>query len=159
MNYEDDIKIDESALDMEWLDQPSLMMKYARHAAECRMELDKAKEELELTKAELDKEIRSKSEKFGIEKITDKVVENTIPMQPQYKLASKNYINARFESDVAYGAVKAMETRKEALENLGRLLGLQYFAGPRMPHDLQEERSAKQKSVNQVIVSKFKRGR
>ncbi len=157
MNYEDDIKIDETALDVEWLNQATLMLKYARHAAECRMELDKAKEELELTKSELDKEIRSKPEKFGIEKITDKVVENTIPMQPQYKMASKNFINARFESDVAYGAVKAIEARKDALENMGRLLGLQYFAGPKMPRDIHEERVAKQKGANQAVT--LKRGR
>ena len=157
MNYEDDIKIDESSLDVEWLDQPSLMMKYARHAAQCRLEMDKAKEALELVKAELDKEIRSFPDRFGIEKITDKVVENTIPMQPAYKEAINNFIKARFESDVAYGAVKAMETRKDALENLGRLMGLQYFAGPRMPRDLHEERTAKQTKANQTVT--FKRGR
>jgi hypothetical protein len=157
MNYEDDIKIDESSLDVEWLDQPSLMMKYARHAAQCRLEMDKAKEALELVKAELDKEIRSFPDRFGIEKITDKVVENTIPMQPDYKEAINNFIKARFESDVAYGAVKAMETRKDALENLGRLMGLQYFAGPRMPRDLHEERTAKQTKANQTVT--FKRGR
>jgi hypothetical protein len=157
MNYENDIKIDESSLDVEWLDQPSLMMKYARHAAQCRLEMDKAKEALELVKAELDKEIRTFPDRFGIEKITDKVVENTIPMQPDYKEAINNFIKARFESDVAYGAVKAMETRKDALENLGRLMGLQYFAGPKMPRDLYEERSSKQKSANKAIT--FKRGR
>lgn len=157
MNYEDDIKIDESSLDVEWLDQPSLMMKYARHAAQCRLEMDKAKEALELVKAELDKEIRTFPDRFGIEKITDKVVENTIPMQPDYKEAINNFIKARFESDVAYGAVKAMETRKDALENLGRLMGLQYFAGPRMPRDLHEERTAKQTKANQTVT--FKRGR
>lgn len=159
MNYEDDIQIDEQSLDIEWLNQPALMLKYARHAAQCRLELDKAKEALELVKAELDKEIRSFPDRFGIEKITDKVVENTIPMQPDYKEMSANFINARFESDVAYGAVKAIEARKDALENMGRLLGLQYFAGPKMPRDLHEERSAKQKSANQAVVSRFKRGK
>ena len=34
MNYEKEILIDESALDVEWLEQPRLMMRYTRHAAE-----------------------------------------------------------------------------------------------------------------------------
>ena len=36
MNYEQDIRIDETSLDVEWLDQPSLMMTYARHSAKSR---------------------------------------------------------------------------------------------------------------------------
>lgn len=157
MNYEEDLRIDETALDVEWLNQPTLMMKYARHAAQCRLELDRAKEALELVKSELDKEIRSFPERFGIEKITDKVVENTIPMQIDYKEMNLAYINAKFESEVAYGAVKAVEARKDALENMGRLLGLQYFAGPKMPRDLHEERASKQKVANKSVT--FKRGR
>lgn len=162
MNYEDDIKIDETALDVEWLEQPSLMMKYAQLAAEMRSEMDKAKEALELVKSELDKDIRSNPEKYGLEKITDKVVENTIPTQNDYRRASKRYLDAKFNSDIAFGAVKAVDARKDALENLVRLHGQQYFAGPKVPRDLSSEterRREKQKMVNQSIGSVLKRGR
>lgn len=156
MNYEEDIKIDDTALDVEWLEQPGLMLRYSRHAANARMEVDKAKEAFELTKAELDKEIRSYPDRFGIEKITDKVVENTLPMQKDYKEASERLINAKFELDVANGALRAMEARKDALENLARLLGLQYFAGPKIPRNLSEEKESRQTKINSSIANKIR---
>jgi hypothetical protein len=120
------------------------------------MEVDKAKEAFELTKAELDKEIRSYPDRFGIEKITDKVVENTLPMQKDYKEASERLINAKFELDVANGALRAMEARKDALENLARLLGLQYFAGPKIPRNLSEEKESRQAKINSSIANKMR---
>jgi hypothetical protein len=157
MNYEEDIRIDESALDVEWLDQPSLMMKYARNAAEARLELDRAKEALELAKAELDREVRSNPEAFGMEKLTESAVQNTIILQEAYIGANDNFIQAKFKADIAQGAVRAFDARKDALENLGRLLGLQYFAGPKMPRDLLEEREQRNKELNVKVGNKMSR--
>jgi len=157
MNYEEDIRIDESALDVEWLDQSSLMMKYARNAAEARLELDRAKEALELTKAELDREVRSNPEAFGMEKLTESAVQNTIILQEAYIGANDNFIQAKFKADIAQGAVRAFDARKDALENLGRLLGLQYFAGPKMPRDLLEEREQRNKELNVKVGNKMSR--
>jgi hypothetical protein len=156
MNYEEDIRIDESALDVEWLEQPSLMLKWGRYTATVRIDYDKAKESLELTRAELDKEIRMSPDAFDIEKITDKVVENTIPMQDAYKTVSMSFIKAKFELEIAQAAMRAMDARKDALENLVRLNGQQYFAGPKMPRDLAWERDEKLKRKNAAIAAKIK---
>lgn len=157
MNYEADIEINETELDVEWLDQPALMMRYARYLADVKMAFDKVKERLELVKAELDKVIRTNPERFDIEKITDKVVENTIPMQATYKEASEALINAKYEMEMTYGAVKAIDARRDALENLVRLHGQQYFAGPQEPRDLHWERDKKRARVNEKIATKIKR--
>jgi hypothetical protein len=159
MNYEDDIRIDETALDIEWLDQPALFLRYSRHAALKEKEKDEAKEALDLVKAELDKEIRSFPDRFGLEKITDKAVENTIPMQPDYKEASENFIQAKYEWNIAKGAVDAFNQRKEALENLSRLNGQNYFAGPKVPRDIKEQRKAFQEKMNVKIGEKIRRNR
>jgi len=42
MNYEDDVWIDDSALDVEWLQQAELAMKYVKYYAECRRTLTRA---------------------------------------------------------------------------------------------------------------------
>lgn len=157
MNYEQDIKIDETMLDVEWLEQPSLFMKYARHAALKEKEKDETKEQFELCKAELDKEIRSFPDRFGLEKITDKVVENTILLQPDYKEASENFLQAKFEWMVAKGAVDSFNQRKEALENLVKLNGQSYFAGPQVPRNLHEQRELRQKEINSRIGRKMER--
>jgi hypothetical protein len=161
MNYEQDIMIDPDALDVEWGNQASLMMKYARFLANTRMVLDKAKEALDIVKAELDKDIRSNPDRYGLEKITDKVVENTIPLSQEYKAASERLINAKYEADIAYGAVKSIDARKDALENLVRLHGMQYFAGPSVPRDLSFEmqKHEKQKASNRQIGEAMTEGR
>jgi hypothetical protein len=157
MNYEEDIKIDETALDIEWLEQPKLFMRYARYAAETQKMLDLAKTNLDLVKAELDKAVRENPDKFGIEKLTETVVLNTILSLPEYKEANEKYINAKFEAEIAKSAVRAFEQRKEALENLVRLHGQQYFAGPKVPRDLTAEREKLQKRVDEQVSKNLNR--
>jgi predicted ATP-dependent endonuclease of OLD family len=117
------------------------------------MVLDQKKEALDLVKAHLDQEIRSNPSEFGIEKITEQVMLNTIIDQVPYKEAFAEYLEAKFEADVAQGAVRAFDARKDALENLVRLNGQQYFAGPKMPRNLTQERERKQEEVTQLNAS------
>ena len=153
MNYEQDIRIDETSLDVEWLGQPMLMIKYARHAADCRMNLDLAKERVDFVKAELDKNIREKPSSFKIEKLTESAIQNIILTQEKYMDAEEKLIHARYELDIANAAVRALDARKDALENLVRLHGQQYFAGPRIPRDLKAEvEKREQKQVNANIT-------
>jgi len=159
MNYEDDIRIDETALDVEWLEQATLMIKYAKHAAVMRQRLDLAKELLDLVRAELDKEIRSNPERFDIDKITETVVQNTIIQQDRFKKANENLINTKFETDIAQSAVRAMDARKDALENLVRLHGQQYFAGPKVPHNITELREQRQREADQIVGQRLTRRR
>jgi|ADurb_Cas_03_Slu_FD_contig_123_38984_length_8142_multi_4_in_2_out_2_6 hypothetical protein len=159
MNYEEDIKIDETALDVEWLGQPKLMLRYAQHAAKMRMETDIAKEKLDIMRAELDKEVRMNPDSFDIAKITEATVLAAIISDSRYQKANKAYLEAKYESDIAQSAVRAFDARKDALENLVRLHGQQYFAGPKMPRDLSfEVRQAEStRSANSAIKSRMAR--
>jgi len=159
MNYETDIVIDEQSLDIEWLEQPRLMLKYARHASEAKKKLDQAKEKLDLVKSELDREIRMNPDEFDLAKVTDSAVSATIPTCAKYKDASEAFIQAKFEADIAMNAVYAFNARKDALENLVKLYGQQYFAGPKMPRDITWERQAHAEKVNAGVASKLKRTR
>lgn len=161
MDYEKDITIDETALDVEWLNQPKLMMRYGKLSAKAELSVSVAKQNLEVTKAELDKEIRSNPEKFGIEKMTETAVANTIISNPEYKDAMETYNTAVYELSMAKAAVRAFEHKKEALENLVRLFGQQYFAGPTMPRDLSQEkqRFERQKETNVSVSGSLKRNR
>lgn len=157
MNYEKDIKIDEDALDIEWLEQPSLMLKYIKLQTQLQKEEELAKEKFELVKAELDKKIRSNPEKFELAKITDSVIQYTILLQNDYTNANTIYIDAKFENNIAKGAVRAMDVRKQSLENLVKLYGQGYFAGPKVPRDLTWEREERQKRVDKNVGEKLRR--
>ncbi len=160
MYYEKDVNIDPNSLDVEWLEQPNLMLKYGRIAAQTKLDMDKAKEKLEVVKAELDKDIRLNPEKYDIAKLTESVVASTILLQPEYKEASEAYIEATYEFNMARYAVQAISDRKDALENLVKLHGMQYFAGPSVPRDLSKEWGAKQKQkkVDSKIRMQRERG-
>lgn len=145
INYEEDVVIDESMLDVEWLDQPRMMMKYTQYAAEARKRLDEAKEAMDVKYAELDRDIRDNPSDFELEKITETIVQETIKRQEDYKEAVQEWIDAKYEWEMATAAVRAMDQRKVALENLVRLHGMSYFAGPSAPRDLTEERENAEK--------------
>lgn len=140
MDYENDIRIDESALDIEWLEQPRLMLKYTQHLAECEKKRDFYKEELELVRATLDKDIRENPSDYDIEKITEGAVTSNITKSEKYQNSVKRHNDARYEASMAKGAVQAFDQRKTALENMVKLHGQQYFAGPKLPRDLKKER-------------------
>ena len=146
LNYEQDLHIDETALDLEWLGQAQLMLKYTEASASARREVDRLKELLSVKRAELDNTIRSHPDSYDIDKITETVISNTIIMQSSYKSLQTLLIDAQYEWQMMQGAVSAVEQRKTALANMSRLLGLQYFAGPKAPRDLPHEvRQAQQK--------------
>ena len=139
MDYEKDVAIDPDALDVEWLRQAGLMLQYGKYAAQAKLELDAAKEKLEVVKAELAQAIRADPGKFGLAKVTEGAVTEEILTQKSHEEASGIYLAAKYEADMALYAVRAIEQKKTALENLVRLHGQMYFAGPTVPRDLSKE--------------------
>ena len=138
LNYEDDIRIDEEMLDVEWIEQPTLFLKYASHLANTQRDLDDVKQKLDIMKAELDIEIRKNPSQFGIEKITEGAIQSAVLTNTGYQAMYEALLDTKYENDMAKNAVQAMNMRKDALENLVRLHGQSYFAGPKVPHNLAE---------------------
>ena len=139
MSYESDINIDETVLDLEWVDHPRRMLLYCSNAAEAHKEMDLAKERLDFVKATLDQEVRAAQSGLKT-KPTEAQIGAVILVHPEFVDASREYIERKYDHEIAVGAVRAFEHRKTALENLVRLHANQYFAGPAIPHNLSEER-------------------
>lgn len=139
INYEEDTLIEPSALDLEWLKQADLMRKYAKHSAEMDKLVDEKKEKLDVEQARIEMDIRSNPEKYGISKLTEGAIQSTMLLQPELQKIRQEFIDAKYESRIAIAAVRAIDQRKTALENLVRLLGVSYFAGPMTPRDLTKE--------------------
>ena len=161
LNYEEDVKIDPDALDVAWLNQATLMKKYGKHQAATRKEMDNLKEKVDVIKAKADIRIRTDPESYEIKKVTESIVQSTVLLEEDYQEILKEYANARYENDVAIAVVRAIEHRKTALENLVRLLGSQYFAGPKTPRDLSYEtlKKTERKENNQKVKITARRER
>jgi len=139
LDYVQDTIIDHTALDVEWIRQPELMRRYADHVAEMKKAMDEAKERLDVGKARIERDVRADPSKHGIGKVTESAIASTILLQEEWLKLSQEYREARYEYDIAQAAVRAIDQRKTALENLVRLLVASYFAGPQTPRDLSQE--------------------
>jgi len=160
MNYEEEMIIDETALDVEWVEQARLSLKYGRHWAECKNELTLAEENIKLVRSELIKEVNEDPEGClgeGI-KPTAPVVEAYYRNHKRHKAAKQEWVEAMFEANVAEIAYKEVSwTREAALENLVKLHGQQYFAGPAVPRNLTEEMEQRKKKLNKRVGAKLQR--
>ena len=138
-DFKEIVKINKFHLDEEWLGQPSLFYTFAEELAEAQRVYDKLKEKLEIVKAELSIAIVKKPSNFGLHKTTQALIESTLLLNDEYKEALEEVREAKYNVSVLQSAVKALEQRKSALENLVKLHGQSYYAEPQVQSEEQAE--------------------
>lgn len=162
MNYKEDIKIDESALDVECLNQPELALKWGVHWADCSRTLQQAEENVKLVRSELIELVTSDPEEHLDEgvKPTGPIVEAFYRNHKDHIKAKKELVQAQYELNVAIVAKGEFSSgRKKSLELLVELHGQNYFAGPSVPRDLslESKRAISQKESDKGVASKLQR--
>jgi hypothetical protein len=138
LDYERDIKINKDQLDVEWVEHPNLFWRYAKAEADAEDTMDRAKERVDLVKADLDKKMRMLLAS-GDKKPTETVIASAVLLHDDCRAASSEYLDAKHVYNVFRAAVKAFSQRKDALENLVRLFGMEYFSTPTVKNREGEE--------------------
>ena len=138
-NYNDDISIDRDALDIGWTKQAQTFFKYAELAAKARDAMDRKKEKIDVLEATMGLKIRTNPASYGLEKITEGAVQSTILIDQNHIDAVAELADLKYEYEVLIAAVRALDQKKSALENLVRLQGQNYFAGPSVPREIGKE--------------------
>jgi len=158
INYDRDIQIDDAALDLEWCGQAELAMKYGKHWVKCKNVLSEAEEKVKVVRAELINRVNSNPMKFcNKEKPNAADIESYYRRHLRHKEAKQELLEAQFELSMAEIAKNEISfTRKVALENLVKLHGQEYFAGPKMPRNLTEERKAKEDRIKARVAQTLK---
>lgn len=161
LNYEKDIEIDESALDVEWLNQARLSIRYAKNQAYWNDKVRRLEEKKKTYRSTLIN--LANGDPKGC---TNKDKPNAADIEAFYR-ADDAYIkiiqellDAEDEKEWAELAYKEISyTRKAALENLVKLHAAQYFAGPSAPRDLtyENQKKAESKEVDAGISRSMKR--
>jgi hypothetical protein len=156
--WKQDVEINPDALDCEWVKQASLFGEYCVAQAEARRQVDMMKEGLEVKAAGLGLKIRTSPAQYGLLKVTEDSVQAVILLDKDYANQWKKVQDAQFEYEVMVAAVRALDQKKSALENLVRLQGQNYFAGPSVPRDVGaewikdcERRSARDKIKEKMV--------
>ncbi len=132
------VDIDDLALDKEWVSQPTQVLRWTEELARARKAADAAKNKLEVVHAELDREIRQVPDNFGLSKVTETVVAETIILQEEHQDALSELADAKYELNMVQAAVTALDHKRKALEGLVNLHAMQYHAEPRSPEGMED---------------------
>ena len=162
LDYESDLKIDEDALDIEFLEQPNLYFKYSREQAKAKARLEDLKTHCDIALANLLSDVRSEPDEYGVAKVTKDSVEDVANRSlgdeeqikkicdrkkyehgagliDKYRRAHSRLRETQHEFDLINAAVRAIEQRKSSLENLVKLMLGNYFSAPMEPRNLSDE--------------------
>lgn len=158
-SFKELMNIDQMALDQEWLHQPGLFMRYASELSEASRDCDKQKEKLETVKSELMLDISKDPEKYGLQKTTQALMDATLQTMEDYQKEVQEYIDKKYEKDMLLNAVRALEQRKSALENLVKLHGQNYFSSPVSSEEHREKIQELKKNFTSDIIKERRRRR
>ena len=178
INYEKDKRIDIHNLHEEWLKQPVLCGDYNRLFAQAEKQKDKAKEQIEIcranlteSKARLELLIRKDPEKYdpplnkkgeisttegwfsAVVLLQSKIDPDCILATEQLSNAQNDFIEANYKLNVYSAAVKMVTDRKAALQNAVDLWSRGYFSVPNLPRPSPEEFRNVQETRRDAIVT------
>jgi hypothetical protein len=131
MSFKDDLKIDKYSLDEEWLKQPSLFLQWAEETVEAQSVRDRCKDVLDLTRAELDSDVRSNPLKYGLDKITEGAIQNIIIQNVRFREVTEKHLVSIKEAKILDVAREAFEHKRKALEALTQLYLSGYWSSDR----------------------------
>lgn len=136
-NFLKDVAINPDELDEIWMLQPQIFEKYAENFAAMMQKRDNFKIELDALKSKKMKEIIDDPPKFGLKKTTDAVITAVLNEQEDYIAKLKEYNQINHDYNVSKDRKDALKQKKDTLENMVKLFGLNYFAGPMVPRKLE----------------------
>lgn len=129
VNFKEDLKIDQYALDTEWLKQPLLYAKWGEMSVNAASEKDFLKERLEVVLAEIDADIRKYPENYG-NPSTERAIKSAITNSKKYQEANSKYLESCRVASLLSVAVTSFEHRKRALTKLTELYISKYYSEP-----------------------------
>jgi hypothetical protein len=139
MEYENDLCINKHHLDEEWLRQPMLYQQYSELLAEAEAAKGEAQAKLDYIRAKLDSEIRGNPSEFGLLKATEGAIEATIQTQDEYRKAVAETIETKKNLKIIEGVVRAMDHKKNALEDLVQLWLRGYWSEPSVKTEVKDK--------------------
>ena len=136
-DFKKDLQIDFSSLDTDWRDHSILYMEWSEKWVNAVATKDRAKEFLDVTKAEVDKEIRMSFS--GKSKLTETAIASLVITDERYRKAYEQVVKDTENVNLMQVAKSAFEARKKALEGLTQLWVAGYYSTPNMPKEFRKE--------------------
>ena len=129
LNYENDLRIDKDSLEECLVEQPELYAKWSTIWADAVQERDHAKEDLNVTRADLDMKVRKSWDILGFDKKpTDMAITTWICAHADYRKANFILIQKTHATNVLEAAKWSFQHRKDSLDNLVKLFLSNYYS-------------------------------
>lgn len=138
LDFERDVAIDETALEMEWLEHSKKYFSYCRASADANLASKQAYLAQKTKLAELLQIAEAACLRKGIKANVDNM-NAWATSHPEYLDATEARNKAEYEAEMCAHAVSAMGHRKVALEELSGLDARSYFSRPIAPRNLTPE--------------------
>ncbi len=152
MNYEQDISINLHNLDEEWIKQAATFHFYLVQLANAQRDREEIRSEQEELVADRYDEIRLDLAGAGAAtKVTETSIKRVIEADPGYRNIDDRMKGADHTINLLNAAVKAMDQKKTALENLTKLQLSDWYSRPRDEKEQEEGRKEHLKTLNETM--------
>jgi hypothetical protein len=138
LDFEKDIAIDESALELEWIDHSALYMRYCQASAAANKLAKECYHVQKVTYARLALEATDALVALN-QKVNDGTRDAWVLLHPDHAAATAARFKAEHDAEQIQNAVYAFGHRKGALQELCALDARAYFSRPREPRNLTAE--------------------
>lgn len=175
LDYAQDSKININELDIEWLAHPDMERKYIMQVSRYRRKVIKmveteklAHEKVKNTRSKLVQNCHENPERcIGKSKATGPEAEAYYRTHPDYLIAKRKWIKVQtrlLKAEEDHETCVSMKdlmhfTKTKAMEELVKLHGQSYFAGPDVPRDLNREIRKKEKMEEKLRTRSKKIGK
>jgi preprotein translocase subunit SecD len=127
--------IDEHALDKECINLPSNFLRYAHKLAEAKRDVIELKNKLEVVQADLGKKVRDNPAVYGLEKVTEKAIEDVVTRSKEGQAAQREINEAQHNVEMLSAIVRALEMKKSSLTMLVDLHGMGWHANVKVSEE------------------------
>lgn len=140
-------------LDDECEQQPGLYAEAADALADAKEALARKEAQKEVVRAETELKIRRDPARYNINKVTDKVIKASVEVHPDVQKIIKLVIKAQHRVDILSGHCRALEHKKQSIEDLVKLEARDYFSKPSPKLNEKEQENLKRRKRGKVRKS------
>lgn len=135
-DFEKDILLNITQLHTEWLDYPNKYSYYSKLLTEADNIRTKTKDKMDVVKADLYLEAKTKTEEIfkgiDIKKVTEGTIDSWITTNPVYRKAVEEHQKSCYNYSILKDHLYSIDKQKYALSNLVSLWLADYFSTPRV---------------------------
>ena len=148
--FEKDLEFDKHKLDEVWENHSYLYFKWAEKWVESVYDRDRAKENVDVVKAEVAKDVRDFPGEYDLAKVTESAITAAVNLDIRVRKAIEELNQANKEVNILSVAKEAMGThRKKAIESETQLWISGYYSDPKVSNKAQDKSNEKVRKEEQ----------